>query len=901
MPDWNEIIRARLATSSISPEQETEIVEELAQHLEDSYQELLAAGSSTQEAERLCLAELAGNPTFIQDLERIGPRAPVEPTVTRSGQSNFLLDLPRDLRYASRTLLKRPAFTVVVILILALGIGATSAIFTVVNAVLLRPLPYPAPDRLVVFGSASERHRQINSVTAPDYLELRSRCRACEQVAAHIGSQPANLTGGSEPDRVRVAQVSDNLFATLGVAPLIGRAFLPEELGRPTSGGDIAVSGFKAAILSYELWQKRFGGDPEILGKTVKIEGDICPVVGVMPPGFKFPDEADAWTPVTLSPTRNNSYLRPLIRLAKGVPFSQAQAEMTSIATQLEPLHPPNRHLSFHLIALHEQLVGNVRSSLLLFLGAVTFVLLIACANVANLLLARAAARQKEMALRTALGASRSRVIRQLLTESLLLSFAGGLTGLLLAFAILKLLLAFAPAGIPRLTAISIDPWVLGFTFLLSVFTGIVFGLVPSLQASRLDLNLTLKEGGLQASGRSRHRLRGLLIIGEVSLSLVLLVGAGLLLRNFTQLRDTPLGFDTRNVLTASVTLPENSYPKTSQVAAYYQRALTRIASRPEVQAVGVVNSLPLSNSGIGIQGNLKVEDEPTEREDVSASKLAVSGDYFRALGIPLLQGRTFNEHDVADSPGVVIISQSLARSLWPKEEPVGKRIDVGLPGEKSREVIGVVGDVRQWELAAPASLSLYTPYSQVPEKIRWFIGDMSLVIRTTAEPQSFISPLRNEMQVLDNDLPLHDVATMDRVVSNKVVDPGFYALLLGLFSAFALILAASGIYSVNSYLVTQRTHEVGIRLALGAQTGAILRLIIRQGMTLVCVGLVLGLGGAWFLSRFLSDFLYQVSTTDPLTFALVALLLAVVALIACYVPARKAIQVDPLVALRHE
>src|SRR5215813_5854103 len=504
MPDWNEIIRARLATSSISPERETEIVEELAQHLEDSYQELLAGGSSTQDAERLCLAELADNPTFIRDLERLGPRAPVELTVMRSGQSNFLLDLPRDLRYASRTLRKRPAFTVVVILILALGIGATSAIFTVVNAVLLRPLPYPAPDRLVVFGSASER-RQISSLTAPDYLEVRSRCRACEQVAAHIGSQPANLTGGTKPDRDRVAQVSDNLFATLGVAPLIGRAFLPEELGRPTLGGDIAASGFKAAILSYDLWQKRFGGDPEILGKTVKIEGDICPVVGVMPPGFKFPDEADAWTPVTLSPTRNNSYLRPLIRLAKGVPFSQAQAEMTTIASQLEPLHPPNRHLSFHLIPLHEELVGNVRSSLLVFLGAVTFVLLIACANVANLLLARAAARQKEMALRAALGASRSRVIRQLLTESLLLSFVGGLTGLLLAFAILKLLLAFAPAGIPRLTAISIDPWVLGFTFLLSVFTGIVFGLVPSLQASRLDLNLTLKEGGMQAIGGARH------------------------------------------------------------------------------------------------------------------------------------------------------------------------------------------------------------------------------------------------------------------------------------------------------------------------------------------------------------------------------------------------------------
>jgi putative ABC transport system permease protein len=900
MPDWKHEIRTRLEASRLPPEREAEIVEELAQHLEDRYQELLVGGAIPSAAEHLALAELAEGEEFVRGLQRIERRVSPEPLVLGAGHRVHLLtDLSRDLRYAFRTLFKRPGFAGVVILVLALGIGATSAIFSVVNRVLLRPLPYPEPDRLLVFDSVRGR---INSITAPDFLAARARCQTCEQMAAHIGSQDANLTGGTEPDRVRLAQVSENLFATLGIAPILGRTFLPEEIGRPASGGDMQPSGISAIILSYDLWQRRFGGDPSVIGRTVQVEGFVCPVVGVMPAAFNFPNEAEAWAPVTLSPTRNNAYLRPIIRLKQGVTPTQAQTEMNRISGQLEEeFGQKNRKQVCELVPLQEQLVGNVRSSLLVFLGAVTFVLLIACANVANLLLARAASRQKEMALRVALGASRLRVVRQLLTESLLLAFAGGGLGLLLAFGILKLLLAFAPQSIPRLNAISIDPWVLGFTFLLSVTTGVVFGLVPSLQASRLDLNLSLKEGGTQSTGAPRHRLRSLLIVGEVSMALVLLIGAGLLLRSFSQLRETRLGFDPSHVLTASVTLPQTSYAKTAQIAAYYEQALARLSVRPEVQAVGVVNSLPLGDSAVGIQGDLTVEGEATERKGVTARKLAASADYFRALAIPLLKGRAFNEHDIAGSPGIVIISQSLSQTLWPNEGALGKRINIGLPGENWREVVGVVGDVRQFELAAPPSLALYQPYQQVPEKIRWFVSEMAFVIRTGAEPQSFIPTLRNELAVVDNNLPLHNVATMDQVVAKNVADAGFYALLLGSFSALALILAASGIYSVNSYLITQRTHEVGIRIALGAQTGAILRLIIRQGMILVMVGLVIGLTGAFFLSRVLSDFLYQVSTTDPLTFFLVALLLALVALIACYVPARKAIKVDPLVALRHE
>jgi putative ABC transport system permease protein len=528
--------------------------------------------------------------------------------------------------------------------------------------------------------------------------------------------------------------------------------------------------------------------------------------------------------------------------------------------------------------------------------------LLIACANVANLLLARAAARQKEMAVRAALGASRLRIIRQLLTESLLLALAGGGLGLLLAFGILKLLLAFAPQDIPRLNDISIDPRALGFTLLLSVLTGVIFGLAPALQASRPDLNATLKEGGAGATGgASRHRLRGLLVVAEVSMALVLLIGAGLLLKSFTRLRETKLGFNPDHVLTASVTLPQADYPTAALMKTYYRQSLARIAARPEARAAGVVNSLPLGNTGFGVQGDLTVEGESESRPGVIASKLAVSGDYFRAIGAPMLQGRAFNDRDTAEAPAVAIISETLARRLWPNEDALGKRINIGFPGETWREVVGVVGDVRQRELGAPPAMALYQPFQQVADRLWWMIGEATFVIRTDAEPQSFIAGLRSELQAVDKEVPPHNVATMEQVIAKKVADPRFYTLLLGSFSALALALSAAGIYSVISYSVTQRTHEIGIRLALGAQSGAILRLVVGQGMALTLAGLAIGLAGAFALTRVLSDFLYQVSVTDPATFALLSLLLAAVALLACWIPARRATKLDPLVALRRE
>ena len=812
-------------------------------------------------------------------------------------------DMTQDLRYGVRMLLNRPGFSVVVILVLALGIGATSAIFSVVNAVLLRPLPFPEPERLMVYPAFEQgsRGERIGAVTAPVWVAWRSQCRSCAQMAAYFEAQPGNLTGGAEPERVPIARITENLFATLGVPPLLGRTFLPEEIRRPSSGDDDLHNSNTVVILSYRLWQRRFNADPSIIGQTIKVEGDVCSVVGVMPEGFKFPDAADAWLPITLSPTRNG--LQIIARLQPRVTPAQAQAELTTLAQRLQQeARQKNRTLHANVIPLQEQVVGNVRASLLIFLGAVSFVLLIACANVANLLLARAATRQKEMAVRSALGASRLRLMRQLLTESLLLALASGVLGLWLASGMLKLLVTFAPQDVPRLTAIKIDPWVLGFTLLLSILTGIIFGLAPAVQASRLDLNTALKEGGMRAAGSgSRHRLRSLLVVAEVSLALVLLIGAGLLLKSFTRLRETKLGFDPAHVLTGSVALPQADYPTTAQEKSYLQQSLARLAARPEVQAVGVVNSLPLSQAGVYIRGMLGIAGESQDHPPVGASKLAVSADYFRALGIPLLQGRAFNERDTSGSPGVLIISESLAHQLWPHESALGKRINIGLPGETWREVVGVVGDVKQWDLNAPLASAVYEPYAQVSDQLWWFVSEMTFVIRTSGEPQSFIATLRSELQTVDKELPLHNVATMEQVVAKQVTDPRFYTLLLGSFSALALILAAAGIYSVISYSVTQRTQEIGIRLALGAQASDVLRLVVKQGMALVLVGLAIGLVGARALTRVLSNFLYQVSVTDGATFTLLSVLLMVVALLACYLPARRATKVDPLVALRHE
>jgi putative ABC transport system permease protein len=488
-----------------------------------------------------------------------------------------------------------------------------------------------------------------------------------------------------------------------------------------------------------------------------------------------------------------------------------------------------------------------------------------------------------------------------LLTESLLIGLLGGGLGLLLAFGILNLLLAAAPQEIPRLSAVGIDRWVLGFTLLLSAVTGITFGFAPALQSSKLDLNSTLKEGARMIAGLARHRLRGLLVVAEVSMALMLLIGAGLLLKSFTRLRETRLGFNPDHVLSASLTLPDADYPTTAKVKAYYQQALTRLSKHPEVQAASIINALPLGKNGARIQGDLMVEGDAEQRPGAFARKLAISPDYFRALGIPLLKGREFNEHDTADSPGVLIISEALARRLWPDGDALGKRLNIGFSGETWREVVGVAGDARQQELGELSSPAVYQPYLQVLDSRRWMLGDLTFAIRTTTEPQTFAATLRSDLQAVDKQLPLYDVAPMEQVIAQRVADPRFYMLLLSSFSALALILAAAGIYGVISYAVTERTHEIGIRVALGAKAGDVLKLVITQGMKLVLAGLAIGLAGAFALTRVLTGFVYQVSVTDPITFTTLSLLLVGVAVLACYLPARRATKVDPMVALRCE
>ena len=813
--------------------------------------------------------------------------------------------LIKDIRYAVRSLSQRPAFTVIVVLVLALGIGATAAIFTVVNAVLLRPLPYPEADRLVRVYS-SLQHENVResggTVFAPDFVEWRAQCQTCEHLGAYTLAWPSNLTGGAEPDRVRVSRVSDDLFATLGIQPLLGRTFAPEEVARPVFTSESTEPVNNAVILGYSLWQKRFGSDKSVLGKTVKVEGDDCTIVGVMPAGFKFPDEADAWLPVSLGTKRDNRFLQVVARLRTAVTPAQASAEFATIAARLGQEFPDtNQLLSVEVVPLQQSIVGDVRPALLIFLSAVSFVLLIACANVASLLLARAATRQREMAIRSALGASRWKIIRQLLSESVLLSLVGGGLGLLLAVWILNLLVAAAPHQIPRLTAIEIDRWTLAFTFLLSVVTGVIFGLAPAWRAAKPDLNSTLRESSGQMAGGARQRLRSVLVVSEIALSLVLLIGAGLLVKSFARLRSTPLGFESRNVLTASITLPEASYPTMPSVKSYYQESLARIVARPEVQAASIVNALPLGNGGVRIRGNLTIEGEPAERKGLWANKVGIGPDYFKVMSIPLLKGRPFTDRDTADAPGVVIISESFARIAWPNQDPIGKRLNIGFGGETWREVVGVASDVKQGEIGERSSVSLYQPFLQVSDKRRWFLGDMTFVVRTTAEPQSFAGTLRSELATIDRDLPLYNVKLLNQVVGEQFTDPAFYTMLLGSFSALALVLAAAGIYGLVSYATTQRTHEIGIRMALGACTRDVLRLVIRQGMTLVAVGIAIGIAGSFALTRVLTKFLYQVTATDPATFVAISLLLALIAFLACYVPARRATKVNPLEALRYE
>jgi len=796
--------------------------------------------------------------------------------------------LLEDLRYGLRMLVKSPAFSVLVIIILALGIGANSAIFSVVNTVVLRPLPYADPARLYELHGVTSRGQQWMS--APDFLTWRERTRVFEQMAV-ARRENLTLTGVDEPENLFGLGVSRECLPMLGVQPFLGRLFTDEEF-RPVAP--------RAVLLGYKLWRRRFGGDPQILGKSVTLNGEPYTVVGIMPPAFRFNYRYhELWFPLSFTADalgrRNWPAFMVFGRLKSGVTPQQAETEVDTLSRALT-LEFPESHKGWHaaLLPLQQQLAGEFRTSLFLLLGAVGFVLLIACLNVANLLLARASERAKEIAIRTALGAGRLRLVRQLLTESVLLSGLGGTLGLLLAGWGAPALVALFPERIPipRLDQTSLDGRVLAFTFLLSLLSGIVFGLAPALEASRVDLNETLKETGRSGTGGFRaQRLRSLLVVAETALSLVLLAGAGLMLRSFVGLLQVNPGFKAQKVLTVRLSLPVYRVRDRKRQPAYYTEILQHVQTLPGIQSAALVTVLPLS----GVQAVMTFSGGtlPKDEETPEIPFRAVSPAYFHTMGIPILMGRPFAESDTAEAPPVAIVNGALARRYWPGENPIGK----SLPAGKYLPVVGVVGNIKHHSLRADPEPELYFPYLQ-----HLGVPHSALVVRTAADPLKITAAVRRKIRTLHSDQPLTDIKTMEQLIADSVSEPRFYTLLLGVFAGLALILAAAGVYGVMSHSVTQRTHEVGIRMALGARRVDVLKLVVGQGARYVLVGLTIGLAGALAATRLLRNLLFAVSTTDTATtYVSVSLLLLAVALLATYLPARRASRVDPMVALRHE
>ena len=812
-----------------------------------------------------------------------------------------------DLSYGFRMLWKNPGFTVAAVLSLAIGIGANSAIFSVTNALLLRPLPYRDAERLVILWNRSPGLNVAQDWFSPgQYLDVKTQNHVFDGVAMTIGGS-FNLTGQGTPERVDGARVSSSFFSLLGAQARLGRVFNTQEDG----GGKPTV-----LILSHGFWQRRFGSDPEIIGKTLTLNGNSFTVVGVMTPDFSLDKEvmpavngieqADVLLPLPMSESdrtdRGHEDYNIFARLKAGVTLEEAQAEMDVIAERMKQQYPenypPQGGLTISVVPLLEQVVGDIRLALYVLFGAVGFVLAVACANVANLLLSRAAVRQKEIAIRTAVGASRPRILRQLLTESVLLALLGGICGLGIALLSVRLLRVFGPENIPRLDEISVDTRVMAFTFFMALMTGIIFGLVPALRASRVDLNEVLKEGGRSsgALGLGHHQIRRLLIITEVALSLILLVGAGLLVRSYQRIASASPGFNPHNVLSLRLSLPASKYGTPESITDFYRQASDRIRSLPGVESVGTTYSLPMSTVAFAwepiiVEGYVS----KTAQDFIISNTRIVNPDYFRTMEIPLLKGRYFNEHDRKGKPEAVIVNEAMAERFWPNEDPIGKRLQQKGKPDSWRTVVGIITDTKQYSAEKEPPITVYYPFEQ------YIARNMYLLVRTTSDPSPMTAAITKEIQVLDAELPVFDVHTMEQRLYDSLARQRFSMLLLGVFAAFSMTLAAIGIYGVLTYWVNQRTHEIGIRMALGAQPFNILQLVIRQSLILVSAGLVIGLAGASALTRVMSSLLFGISATDRLTFVMVSLLLGSIALVASYIPARRAAKVDPMVALRHE
>jgi putative ABC transport system permease protein len=814
----------------------------------------------------------------------------------------------QDLRYAIRMLLKRPGFTMISVVALAIGIGASTTIFSVVNAVLLRPLPYKDPGRLVIIDAnylALDMERI--GASAPEFLDYRDQAQVFEQIAA-FGDVDFTLTGGDGPESVRTCRVSASLFPLLGATPARGRTFSPEEeqVGRSN-----------VVVLSDGLWRRRFGADPNIIGTTLTLEGRKCDVVGVMPDRFQFPHSgfpfgrrADLWMPIAFTEEelahRSQYSFRVIARLQADLSFEKAQAEMDTLASRLQQQYPrsyrgPNGEdggWKITATSLEELVVARVRPGLLILLSAVAFVLLIGCANVANLMVARGLARQKEVAVRLALGAGRARLVRQFMTESLLLALMGGGLGLLLALWGNDLLAALAPANIPRASEVSLDLRVLGFALAVTLGTGLLFGLAPAMAMTKPDLIQSLKDGSRSAGGSRRfNRLRSLLVSFEVAISVVLLIGAGLMINSFIRLLRVDPGFNPDNLLTMEIVLPESRYAELRQCGDFFTQLLARVEALPSVRSAGAITILPLS--GGRRDGPVSIEGRPfdTTGKPQVANYRVISPTYFDTLGTRLVEGRWITDRDAVDRPAAALVNEALARNLFPNEDPIGKRLKLGAPRNPRPwlSIVGVVADVKHDGLDTATRPEIYVSYLQEP------LPALTLVVRSASDPTVLVTAVRNEVLALDREQPIYNVRTVRQLLSASVSNRRFSMLLLGVFASVALLLAVLGVYGVIGYWVSQRTQEIGIRMALGARPQDIFRLVMRRGMILTTIGVVAGLAGAFAVTRVMSGMLFSVTASDPATFAVIALLMTGAALAASFIPARRATRVDPMIALRCE
>jgi putative ABC transport system permease protein len=804
----------------------------------------------------------------------------------------------QDLRFAVRSLFKRPGFALIVIFTLALGIGANTAIFSVINAVLLRPLPYVEPERIVQLWETDTRQRSLEGTVSPlNFNDWRNQTQSFEAMAAYRYTI-FTLTGNDQPQSLNGSTTSASFFSVLGVKPIIGRDFLPEE---------DAPGKNRVCILSYGLWQRQFAGDQTLPGKTIQLNGESYTVAGVMPQGFQFPDSAELWSPLGYDLQRierGSHNLMAIGRINSNTTVSSAQADLDAIASRLEEQYPnTNTRAGIKVIPLREQLVGKVEKGLYILLFAVGLVLLIACANVTNLLLVRATSRQKEIAIRAAIGASRRHLIRQFLIEGVLLAIIGGTIGLLIAWWGVDLILASLPSNLPRIKDANIDKWVLLFTLSISLLTGILSALAPAIYGTRLDLNQVLKESGKQTTaGSLRKSLRGFLVASEIALALVVLIGAGLLINSFLRIQAVNPGFKPDNLLTLQINLPRSKYKDQQKQAIFFQQAVERIRSISGIEQVSITSELPFSGSRSS--SSFDIEGRPSDRPDDgnNADRRVVTPNYFATMGIPLVDGRDFTDFDDKTTNGVVIVNERWAQQFFPNENPIGKRIRIGDDLEVAfygsgvwREVVGVVGNLKHNNLTVADVPEMYMPYRQHPE------SRMMVAVRGGGNSANFTSAIRNEILALDHDLPIYNIRLMGERLAQSVLPQRFNMLLLSIFAGLALVLASVGIYGVMSYTVAQSTREIGIRMALGAGQQQVLRMVLGQGLALVLIGIVIGLAAAFGFARLMESLLFGVHATDFVTFAGVSVVLVLVALLACYLPARRATKVDPMVALRYE